>query len=178
MGRGETRTTGHVTTLGLGLPLNENLYIGGSARYVGTSGVFTHSGITADAGLLLKISETIHLGVSGHNLIDVRNPLLARFFALSGGIVANSFLIAADVRADFNSGSSPKLGYNVGGEYFAGRLLPLRVGYSYDTISQTQYLTGGIGIYADRAGLDVAYRHEIKGNEGRMIAFTFKLQVD
>jgi hypothetical protein len=87
-------------------------------------------------------------------------------------------MVAADVRADFNSGSSPKFGYYVGGEYFAGRLIPLRVGYSYDTITGTQYLSGGIGIYADSAGVDFAYRHEIRGNEGRLIAFTFKLQIN
>lgn len=177
MGRGPDRTTGHASTLGLAFPLFNNLFVGGSARYVVTDGRFKHNGITADAGVVLKISESIHLGASGHNLIDVRNPLLARYFALSGAYIASSFLVAADLRADFNSGSSLKLGYTVGAEYFAGKLVPLRVGYSYDNITHTQYLSGGIGIYADGAGVDFAYRHEVKGEEGRMIALTFKVQV-
>jgi hypothetical protein len=178
MGRGDAHTAAHVSTLALAFPMVDNLFIGGSARYVGSSGVFGHSGITADAGLLLKASQSIHLGVSGHNLVDVHNPLLARFYALSGAFISNSFLLAADLRSDFNSGPSPKLGYNIGAEYFAGRVLPLRVGYSYDNIAQTQYFSAGAGLYADKIGIDVAYRHEIKGNEGRMIAFTIKVQID
>jgi hypothetical protein len=35
----------------------------------------------------------------------------------------------------------------------------------------------GIGLMTPGGGLDLAYRHDVEGEKGRLVALTFKMQV-
>ena len=57
------------------------------------------------------------------------------------------------------------------------RVCPVRIGYQFDGIANHQYLSGGIGWFSDGSGIDFSYRHELGGQEGRLISLTLKLQL-
>jgi hypothetical protein len=56
-------------------------------------------------------------------------------------------------------------------------MVPLRAGFVYDQIAgNAKYLSFGSGFFYQGSGVDIAYRHEIGGFNGRLIAITIKLQ--
>ncbi len=176
LGREEQRRTAHVNTLALDLPLTENIHIGASGRYLIETGAVERNGITMDAGLLVRITPSLAVGFSGHNLIDIPNSDLARYYAGSLAWLGGLFSAALDVRADFGIAESVQLAYSAGLEYILGQF-PVRAGFSLDTITQTQHLSAGLGLLVEGGGIDVGYRHELGGLEGRLLSVTFKVMV-
>jgi hypothetical protein len=177
LGRDETRRTAHINTLALDLPLSENLHIGVSGRHLLETGAVEANGITMDAGILVRFTEALVVGFSGHNLIDISNPDLTRYYALSVGWLGGLFSAGIDVRADFGIAETVALAYSAGLEYIIAGQVPVRGGYSLDTISHTQHVSLGVGWMNEQGGIDVAYRHEIGGLDGRLISVTFKVLV-
>jgi hypothetical protein len=173
LGRGEERRSAHLTSLGVAVPLSDNLYAGATVRYLLIAG--TANAITMDAGLLLRLSDALRVSASGHNLIDVRHPEVSRYFAVGLAYSAGALTATADVRVDFSSKPSTQGAYSGGLEYVVAGAFPLRAGYSYDNIAGTQFVSGGIGILGGAGGgLDFGYRHEIGGNDGRLFALTLR----
>lgn len=175
LGRGATRRIGHLNTLALSLPISDNISIGASGRHLLMTGLYETNAITLDAGLVVRIAGALLFGLSGHNLIDINNPDVRRYYSASLGWSGGVFNLAADGRADF--GLPDRVGYalNFGGEYLVGQFLPIRAGYSLDKISNRQDLSVGVGFLIDTMGIDVAYRHELGGMGGKMVALTLRV---
>src|SRR5262249_21754649 len=157
------------------LPFGDALMIGVSSRYLIMRGARQANAITGDAGILVRPSDFLSLGVSAHNLIDTGNPELTRYYSAHAGVFAGLLTVAADVRADFVTTNRPTLTYNGGMEFLAGQNIPLRAGYTWDGFTRSSQLGLGIGILTSGGGLDLAYRHDFGGEKGRLIALTFKL---
>jgi opacity protein-like surface antigen len=177
LGRGGARTSAHLSSLGVGLPLSQAVMLGAVARYLRLSGEsrFANS-VTADAGLLLRLSNNLMAGVSAHNLIDTGNPELTRYFTAHVGVLTQQLTVAGDVRADFVTEDKRTFTYSAGLEYLVGQMLPLRAGYTYDGFRRTSQLSTGLGFVSEGGGgLDLAYRHDLSGEKGRLLALTFKL---
>src|SRR5262249_18200804 len=173
LGRGEERRSAHLTSLGIALPLSENLFAGVTARYLLIGG--TANAITLDVGLLLRLSSSLRLGVSGHNLIDIHHPEMSRYFAIALAYSSGALTVTADCRLYFSSNPPTEAAYSGGLEYVVSGAFPLRAGYSYDNIAGTQFVSAGAGIVGGGGGgLDFGYRHEIGGNEGRLFALTLR----
>jgi len=173
LGRGEDRRSAHLTSLGVAIPLSDNLYAGATVRYLLIAD--TANAITMDAGLLLRLSDALRVSASGHNLIDIRHPEMSRYFAVGLAYSAGALTATADVRVDFSSKPSTQAAYSGGLEYVVAGAFPLRAGYSYDNIAGTQFVSGGVGILGGAGGgLDFGYRHEIGGNDGRLFAMTLR----
>lgn len=177
LGKGEDRVTAHLGTLAFALPLAQSLYIGASARYLLMNGRREANSTTADAGVLIKLSESILLGVSGHNLIDTRNPELTPYYSAHLGYTSGLFTLAADVRADFVTRPETTLTYSGGLEYILGDGIPVRAGYTYDGFTGGSLVSGGFGLMAEGGGLDLAYQYEFGGEERRIVSLSFKLQI-
>ncbi len=177
LGRGGARTSAHLSSLGVGLPLSQTVMLGAVARYLRLSGEsrFANS-VTADAGLLLRLSNNFMAGVSAHNLIDTDNPELTRYFTAHVGVLTQQLTVAGDVRADFVTEDKRTFTYSAGLEYLVGQMLPLRAGYTYDGFRRTSQLSTGLGFVSEGGGgLDLAYRHDLGGEKGRLLALTLKL---
>lgn len=174
-GRGDERRTAHLSTFAFALPLMEFLHAGASARYLAMSGAESANAVTMDAGLVVRLVEGLHLGASGHNLIDIHHPELPRYYVFSGALVGHIFSIAADVRADFESGPSTQLIYSAGGEIVLGAGIPLRAGYRYEALTGEHSVSGGLGLFAEGGGIDLAYLQSLNG-PGKLIALTFRIQ--
>ncbi len=176
-GKGPTRSTAHFNTLALSLPLADSFLVGVSTRYLVMRGARTANAVTGDAGILFRPTQLISLGLSAHNLIDTGNPELTRYYSLHGSIIAGIFSAAADVRADFTTNSQTTLTYSGGVEFLLGKQFPLRAGYTWDGFTRSSQIGAGLGLQLKGGGIDLAYRHDIGGENGRLLALTFKVQV-
>jgi opacity protein-like surface antigen len=177
LGKGTQRTTAHLNTVALALPLARSLMLGVSSRYLLMRGARQANAITGDAGLLVRPSDVFSIGVSAHNLIGTGNPELTRYYSAHAGVFAGLLTVAADVRADFETHDRTTFSYSGGLEFILGQNIPLRAGYTWDGFTRSSQLGLGIGVLTGGGGLDLAYRHDFGGEKGRLIALTFKLQV-
>jgi len=176
IGRGANRTVANVSALALSYALSDSWFLGASTKYVQMSGAISGNAITADAGLTLHIFGGLVGSFSGHNLIDIRNPLMTRYYAASLGYLGGPLTLAADVKGDFGIAPTPQFAYSFGGEYVFGPV-PLRGGYAYDSISHSHFISGGLGFATQGNGFDLAYRHEVGGAQGRLLVLTFNIKI-
>lgn len=177
IGKGADRATAHLGTLAFALPLAQSLYLGTSVRYLLMDGRREANSTTVDAGIILKLSEGVTLGFSGHNLIDTRNPELTPYYSGHLGYTTGLFTLAADVRADFVTRPDDTFTYSAGLEYILGQGVPVRAGYMHDGFTGGHIVTAGLGLMGAGNGLDLAYQHEFGGDESRLVALTVKLQL-
>ncbi len=176
LGQGEEHRFAHLTTVAAGMPLSEVIHLGFSTHHLVESGARTSNAITIDAALLLRFSS-LAISFSGHNLIDIHNPDMGRYFVGSVGWMGGAFTLVGDVKMDFLETTTPHFAYSLGGEFIAGESFPLRAGFMIDTITDNRYISFGAGYLSQGSGIDLAYRHELGGKNGRMLALTLKIQL-
>lgn len=174
----DARSTAHLTTLALAVPLAEFLSIGVSGRHQVIVGDIGTNSITMAAGLMIKAGDLFRISASGHNLIGVASPFVQRFFALGVAAAFGMFSPTVEARFDFND--PLRFGYAISGgvEFIVGGALPLRAGYSYDAIYRVQTLSFGTGFFSEGSGVDFAYQAQLVPFVAHTIALTLKLQVN
>ncbi len=134
-------------------------------------------GFTVDAGLLFSASRSVHIGLVGHNLIDVDDDQLP--VQAGGGLAytGSPVVLAVDGLADFSRHpDGPKPIISTGMEVLIGQLVPFRLGYTFDGVGTcdessnecqaNHWASGGIGFMsAPRGGrsnqLTVSYKQNI-----------------
>lgn len=178
VGPDEDRRTAHQNTLALAGQLSDNLYLGVSGRHILERGSRRANAITMDTGLFALLGP-VRLGVSGHNLINIHNPDLERYYAVGAALTASILTVSGDLRGDWERDIDGKLAlaYSVGAEVMLIDMLPLRAGFSHDLLTGVKYWGGGLGLYGDGSGVDFGYRHEIGGLGGRTLALTLRFQM-
>jgi hypothetical protein len=169
------RSVAHLNTTAIAYPFADWLSLGVSARYQIITGPYATNSITMAAGAAVRIFDAWIIAFSGHNLIPVASPLVNRFFALSTSASFGSFTPSFEWRMDFNA-PFPRFAWATGVEWIAGDVVPIRAGFDWDNITGTRYLSAGVGFTVSGSGVDVAYRHELGGYNGRLIAVTLRLQ--
>jgi hypothetical protein len=175
IGQGTENRTANLTSLAISTPLSDNLYFAVGGKYLLMSGARSANAVTADVGILLRVTDSLLASVSGHNLIDIRNPDLSRYYAFSLGYVSGPLTAVVDIRLDTETNPTTKLAYGGGLEYVAAGNFPFRAGYLQDDIANTKFVSGGIGYLTPGAGIDFGYRHEVGGNQGRLFAIGLRL---
>ncbi len=171
------RRWAHLTTGALALSLADWLHIGAAVRHQVILGATNTNSVTMNAGLVVRPAQFLSLGFSGHNLIYNYNPDITRYFVASvSAMLLGQLSPVFDLRMDFNQ-AQPRLAYLGGIEWLIAQAFPLRVGYQFDDILRRQYVSGGIGYFDQGSGIDLSYRHELAGSEGRMLSLTLKLQL-
>ena len=108
------------------------------------------SEFTMDAGAVVSVAPTIHLGVNGENLLKTDEPSAPR--RVGGGIAYTSDFVVVDVDA-FAEWSKPTASGGVeaapvvsaGLELFLAQAIPLRLGVEHSRAVDETTLTGGLG---------------------------------
>jgi hypothetical protein len=177
LGNNESRRLAYLTTAASAYPLSESFHVGISTRHQVITGEDNTNSITMSAGIIFRPWEALCLSVSGHNLIGVWSEDVPRYFTFGiSSLLGGQFTPTVELRADFNQPQNARIAFSGGLEWLAGDSFPLRVGYSYDQISATQHVGFGVGYFTEGSGIDLSYRHEINGTEGKMLSLTIKIQ--
>ncbi len=177
LGNNEGRRLAYLSTAASAYPLSQAFHLGVAMRHQVITGDDHTNSVTMSAGLIFRPWEELCFSVSGHNLIGVWSADVPRYFSFGiSSLLGGQFTPAVELRTDFNDPQQTRVAFSGGLEWLAGNAFPLRVGYSYDQISQTQHVGFGVGYFTEGSGIDLAYRHEINGTEGKMLALTIKIQ--
>ena len=170
------RNTAHVSTTAIAIPLGP-IHLGVAGRYHLIYGPAATNSITLNAGIIVQPVDWLTFSFSGHNLIPVYNIYIQRYFTLGVAMMLGMFTPTFEMRGDFNA-VVPRLAYSGGIEYILASAFPIRAGYTWDGIAAKQYLGVGLGYFSEGSGIDIAYRHEFGGSNGRMLAVTIKMQMN
>lgn len=174
---GPERRWAHLTTLALSYGIADIVHIGIATRHHVLVGASNTNSISMNAGIVVHPVSFLSIGFSAHNLIPVYNRDVTRYFVASiSAQLFNQLTPVFDLRMDFNQ-PDPRLAYHGGIEWLIAQAFPVRIGYQYDGIANHQYLSGGIGWFNEGSGVDLSYRHELGGQDGRLVSLTLKLQL-
>jgi opacity protein-like surface antigen len=176
----------------LGFPISERFYAGVTGKYLklrdngfprqgyglphsnASSGLAddpTVDGFTFDAGITVKPSDALFIGVVGSNLTNSGNGFQPLTLGGGAGYGNNDITAEVDVVADFTTftkadGSSrTAIRALAGFEYLAGDHFPLRLGYRYDAEPSTHAISGGFGYIDPQFSIDLAIRRTVSGKE-------------
>ena len=171
------RRTAHLTTAATSYAITESFAVGIAVRHEAIVGYHSSNSVTMNAGIVVRPFQYMQIGLAGNNLIGVWNDDVPRYFTLSlAGTLPYMITPIFDLRADFNDPKGVRFVYSGGIEWIALETIPIRAGYDYDTISHTQHVGFGLGYFSEGSGIDIAYRHEINGTNGHLVALTLKIQ--
>lgn len=183
-GRGDhSGLSGHDIRLAIALPaLPERISIGVGGRYMivknevpgdDEQSIELINGFTLDAGALFRVSDMVQIGVAGRNLLDLcEKDALCSGVApttIAGGVsVGNneSFVLAFDGGADLTSDPDSVHPFFQGGaEYFAGGVVPIRLGYQRLQVDKRNMFTAGLGLRLKTAGIDAGFRMDLSDSD-------------
>lgn len=175
----DSKLRGHDIRLGLALPVVPNkISVGIGGRYLLIQNTFpvankegvnidtevdVMKGFTLDAGIMMKLSPSFHLGISGQNLIDPCERADCKTVAptiIQGGLgftTEDGLVIAADIGGDLTSGAEVGIDVNIGAEYLIS-VIPIRIGYIRKGVSAQNWVTFGFGWRSKAAGIDAGMK--------------------
>lgn len=167
----------HEGGLALSFPLSERFLLGASVKYVHVSGGFEpdgrtdHGGVTADAGMVLRVAPGMTLGAAGYNLHDLSTVMAPLSLGYGVAFMPGSNLtVVVDALHDFTT-SDPTRGVrtNVGGgaELLLKNIVAVRLGGGHDGGARgpaTSYATAGLAALAEMGALDASVRQDLSGS--------------
>lgn len=178
LGNGDDRRLVYLTTAASAYPLSQAFHLGLAMRHqVISGGSDPSNSVTMSAGLIFRPFDELCFSLSGHNLIGVWNEDVPRYFAFGiSSLIGGQLTPTVELRADFNQPQTPRVAFSGGVEWLAADTFPIRLGYSYDQMTNTQHVGFGLGYFSGGSGVDLSYRHEINGTQGKMLSLTIKIQ--
>lgn len=160
--------------IGAAYPLGERAYVGLSGRYLSITQLDTRvagveretasDGFAGGAGVAFALGDSMRLGLSGENLIGASDALLPRRFAGGLGLKVDELSVEASALVDTTSAPDPSWGARAGMEWLQGEHVPLRAGYSYDSLRGVHAGAAGLGYVGIKFGFDASVRHEFSGS--------------
>jgi hypothetical protein len=171
------RTT-HVGGVSLSRTIVPRILLGTTTKYFRTTfkddmGETRTSGTAFDAGLIIRLTDVINVGLSMQNLYSTTtSPEFPR--AAGGGFYARpipSLALSFDARWKLE-GVDQAARYGGGAELFvrggqAG--YPIRLGALHDNNLDATYLSAGLGYTSMAWGIDVGGRREVQGGDETII---------
>lgn len=172
--------------LALALPISDKLFAGVTGKYLklrqngmgprelpadlATSGLADEAivnHLTFDAGLTVKPSDSLAIGLVGSNLTSPGHGFLPLSFGGGLGFGTRDISVEGDVLADFSTyvraGGSNRTTWRTmfGFEYLAADRYPLRIGYRYDQGASTHSLSGGLGYVDPQFAVELGVRRSL-----------------
>lgn len=159
--------------------IGQSAAFGLTGKYFDTAGPGPDdSGWALDAGLVVRLAQSLRIGAAGYNLINGGALQYAR--AVGAGITVQP-LPALSLHADGmwqleREDSESSTGrYGGGAEYFLSASdqqagYPIRLGVVHDVAVDATYLTGGVGIMSSSVALDLGARKQLEGDEFTILA--------
>jgi hypothetical protein len=175
--------------VGLAVPVSDKFFLGATGRYaralqsgLGPLGRSFASGgrrddplvdqFTFDAGLAIRPTDSIALGLLGTNLTVPGHGFLPT--TLGGGIgvgVMDALTLEGDALVDFTTYDRSTWRAGAGGEFVVADHFPLRLGYRFDEGQESHAIGGGAGYRDAQFGFDVAVRRTIAGEAATTVVF-------
>jgi hypothetical protein len=178
--------------LALAIPISEKFYIGVAGKYLklsenggprsgfglppssaagGLRDTAIVDNLTFDAGITVRPSDSISIGIVGTNLTNPGTGFQP--LSLGGGVGYgnNDITAEVDVIADFttytNAAGSTRTAMRAqaGFEYLAGDHFPLRLGYRYDAEPASHAISGGLGYIDTQFSVDLAVRRTVTSKD-------------
>lgn len=184
---GDTGLDGMDGRLALALPLTDSISLGVSGRYLSVNGnvdttrgnTQVHAkGFTMDASLRVAPIPEVQLDIAAYNFINRDSFSLPVVIGGGAAIALGEIaVIGGDLLVDVTSFNKTDFTIGGGAEVFAGRTVPLRVGYSYDIKRSQNTLTFGIGYTDTSVGLDVSLRQQIGGEGDTRLLGSFRYYI-
>jgi hypothetical protein len=173
---GGGHSIGHEPGLALSFPFGEVVLVGISGKYVHVSGGAaeldgrdSHSGVTADIGVIVKAGSMLTIGVAGYNLHDlstVQAPV-----GLGYGVAVSptaDLTIAVDGVHDFTT-TDPSRGVTTtvggGAEYIFQHRAAFRAGGGRDGLLGHGYVSAGLVGLSDLGAVDLGFRQDVSGDQ-------------
>lgn len=116
---------------------------------------------TFDAGLTVRIGQSLHIGIVGQNLTHPGHSFLPTTVGAGIGYGTKDFSIEVDGVADFDSWTKTTIRAMAGGEYLVANKVPIRLGYRYDQGADVHSVSGGIGYVSTEMSAEVAVRRTL-----------------
>lgn len=116
---------------------------------------------TLDAGLTVRIGQSLHIGLVGQNLTHPGHSLLPTTVGGGIGYGNKDFSIEADGLVDFDSWTTATGRFMGGGEYLVANKVPIRIGYQYDQGANVHAVSGGIGYVSTEVGVELGLRRTL-----------------
>jgi hypothetical protein len=176
----------------LGLAVSDKFFVGLTGKYLklrdngfprvgyglpnsyasaGLSDAPTVEDFTFDAGITVKPSDALFIGIVGSNLTNTGHGFQPLTLGGGVGYGNDDITVEADVIADFTTyakadgTSRTAMQARAGFEYLAGDHFPLRVGYRYDAEPSTHALSAGLGYIDPQFSVDLALRRTVSSKE-------------
>lgn len=139
--------------------------------------------LSFDAGLVIRATDGLHIGLVGRNLSYPNNALLPTVVGGGIGYGTGDFSIEVDGYADFTSYSKPNPRVMAGGEYLLADRVPLRLGYRFDMLNgsgadPSHQLSGGAGYVDQRFGIEASVRRTLVGPAATNVLLTLSYFMD
>lgn len=135
-------------------------------------------GFTMDASLRIVPAPVVQLVLTAVNFVDVGSPYAP--VLLGGGAafaIAEIASVGGEVLVDVSSFDSAATLFGFGGEVLVAQLVPLRLGYSFDTKRELHTLSGGAG-YTDRSvGFDLSISQQLSRDKDLRVIGAFRYYV-
>lgn len=179
--------SGYDMRLSMGTALSNQLGLGFGLRYLkltsdrhaqdGQPKADEAKGFTMDASFRLTAFEGFNIALLGYNLIPMHTSLAP--LRLGGGVsyaYENVLDVSFDLLVDLTTGDETSIVLGGGIQYLAGGVLPLRIGYSWDSLRDWNTMGGSIGYVDRRLSVDVAIRKSFHVDDAT-VNFTFRYHV-
>ena len=169
IGNGNRDYSGYDGRLSFGLPIVSQIALGVSGRFMqvkasdAQSGRSTLTAFTMDAALRVTPITGLNIALLGYNFIPTDSSLAP--IQLGGSLgysYENVFSIGGDFLVDLTT--YDELSYIFGGgvEYFAGNMVPIRVGYRGDSGRELHQFTASVGYVSQQFSVDFALRQDVQ----------------
>lgn len=175
---GGLKRSGHEGGGALSIPIGDVVYVGGSVKYfrLSQSGTLPPTsgarvrGFTFDAGLTVRPTSSIAIGLAGQNLADLHTDRAPR--TVAGGVTVGAvpgLLLAVDAALDFTTardqGRSGKLWNVMGGaEYVFAQKFALRAGGGSRGVTKGGFFSVGASFIAQIGALDLGFQQDVSGS--------------
>lgn len=181
--------------LALAYPFSDIISFGVSGRYLklsqdglgplgrsrasgGLAGDPIVNGWSFDAGVNLRPTRNIAIGVVGSNLSNPGTAFQPTSVGGGIGIGTQDLVFEVDALADFTTWHRATARAMAGFEYLAGDHVPLRVGYRYDDGAKSHAVSGGLGYVDPQFSIDLSARRYLVGDKATAIMFTVQYFVE
>jgi hypothetical protein len=175
--------------LGLAFPFSDAVSIGLTGRYINASdsspsvadvarSARLAKGFTMDASLRVAPVPEFQLDIASYNFINL-DSAYAPVLVGGGAAVALADIaqLGADLLVDLTSFKTADVTVGGGAEVFAGRTVPIRAGYSYETKREQHTISFGLGYTDNSVGCDVSLRQQLGGAGDTRIMGAFRFYV-
>ena len=174
---------GHVVHLALSYPIMKNLSAGLGAKYmtIDHNGRSAVKAVTLDFGLLYYITREFSVAAVGYGLTNAASIEAPIAMALAASYGSDGFYrLALDWVLDFTTVKGKyKSQIHIGGEYVIKKMVPFRLGFTFDTVRDEESFHIGLGFIYKKGrtavNINVGYQQSVKSPDNRNFQFSIKM---